>query len=225
MTTLAEHIIVARAENYPPMIEKSMYDSWVHRTRLFIKGKKHVYASPIHHQQHHTPVNLLQQSISPQPFIPPLRTQQSKAKFPQLGSDLAVLTFQQGEYPIDCINKAMTFLSVVASRVTVQQVQGRQTQSFADTRNKEISITSRGNYTMLAKAQEAGQILEEEQLAFLADPGMDEALVAQQIIPQNLAFQSEDLDAYDSDCDDISLAKAILMANISKDDVYRTNTP
>ncbi|GJX95134.1 hypothetical protein Tco_0349720 [Tanacetum coccineum] len=41
MTTLAEHIIVAGAENRPPMLEKSMYDSWATRIRLFIKGKKH----------------------------------------------------------------------------------------------------------------------------------------------------------------------------------------
>nr|GEW68611.1 hypothetical protein [Tanacetum cinerariifolium] len=41
MTSLAEHIIVAGAENCPPMLEKSMYDSWASRTRLFIKGKKH----------------------------------------------------------------------------------------------------------------------------------------------------------------------------------------
>ncbi|GKB61280.1 hypothetical protein Tco_0917466 [Tanacetum coccineum] len=41
MTTLAEHIIIARAENRPPMLEKSMYDSWASRIRLFIKGKKH----------------------------------------------------------------------------------------------------------------------------------------------------------------------------------------
>nr|GEV57116.1 retrovirus-related Pol polyprotein from transposon TNT 1-94 [Tanacetum cinerariifolium] len=42
MTTLAEHIIVAGAENRPPMLEKSMYDSWASRIRLFIKGKKDV---------------------------------------------------------------------------------------------------------------------------------------------------------------------------------------
>ncbi|GJT44334.1 hypothetical protein Tco_0953049 [Tanacetum coccineum] len=41
MTTLAEHIIVARAENRPPMLEKSIYDSWESRIRLLIKGKKH----------------------------------------------------------------------------------------------------------------------------------------------------------------------------------------
>ncbi|GKF72453.1 hypothetical protein Tco_0208567, partial [Tanacetum coccineum] len=41
MTTLTEHIIVAGVENCPPMLEKSMYDSWASRIRLFIKGKKH----------------------------------------------------------------------------------------------------------------------------------------------------------------------------------------
>ncbi|GKF56687.1 hypothetical protein Tco_0167027, partial [Tanacetum coccineum] len=34
----------------------------------------------------------------------------------------------------------------------------------------------------LAEAHEAGQILDEEQLAFLADPGISEALVSQQTI-------------------------------------------
>ncbi|GJT81609.1 hypothetical protein Tco_1055951 [Tanacetum coccineum] len=37
-------------------------------------------------------------------------------------------------------------------------------------------------------------------------------------IPQNSAFQTEYLDAYDLDCDDISLAKAVLMANLSSCD-------
>nr|GEX31653.1 retrovirus-related Pol polyprotein from transposon TNT 1-94 [Tanacetum cinerariifolium] len=41
MTTLTEHIIVARVENRPLIVEKSMYDSWASRIRLFIKGKKH----------------------------------------------------------------------------------------------------------------------------------------------------------------------------------------
>ncbi|GKD22374.1 hypothetical protein Tco_1224077, partial [Tanacetum coccineum] len=39
--------------------------------------------------------------------------------------------------------------------------------------------------------------------------------VVQTIIPNNAAFQTEDLDTYDSDCDDISNAQAVLTANIS----------
>ncbi|GKE72017.1 hypothetical protein Tco_1530089, partial [Tanacetum coccineum] len=53
---------------------------------------------------------------------------------------------------------------------------------------------------------------------FLADPVISEAPVAQQTIPQNSAFQTEGLDAYDSDCDDLSSAKAVLMANLSSCD-------
>ncbi|GKC08840.1 hypothetical protein Tco_1000450 [Tanacetum coccineum] len=41
ITTLVEHIIVAGAENRPPMLEKIMYDSWASHIHLFIKGKKH----------------------------------------------------------------------------------------------------------------------------------------------------------------------------------------
>nr|GFC44988.1 hypothetical protein [Tanacetum cinerariifolium] len=37
----------------------------------------------------------------------------------------------------------------------------------------------------------------------------------QTIIPNNAAFQTEDLDAYDSDCDNVSNAEAVLMANLS----------
>nr|GEU42202.1 hypothetical protein [Tanacetum cinerariifolium] len=109
-----------------------------------------VYAAPIHHQQHHNSVNPQHYSISPQPYLSPLVTQQSQAEFPQVKSGLAVPVFQQGESPIDCINKVLSFMSVVASRfppsnnqlitssnaqnqatiqdgrVIVQQVQGRQ---------------------------------------------------------------------------------------------------
>ncbi|GKF05077.1 hypothetical protein Tco_0035745, partial [Tanacetum coccineum] len=58
-----------------------------------------------------------QHLVSPSPFISPLMTQQSQAEFPQLDSSFAVHMFQQGEDPIKCINKAMAFLSAVASRI------------------------------------------------------------------------------------------------------------
>nr|GEV35516.1 integrase, catalytic region, zinc finger, CCHC-type, peptidase aspartic, catalytic [Tanacetum cinerariifolium] len=68
---------------------------------------------------------------------------------------------------------------------------------------------------MLAEAQKSGQILDEEQLAFLVDPGVPDGQAVQTIIPNNAAFQTEDLDTYDCDCDDILNAQAVLMANIS----------
>ncbi|GKC86974.1 hypothetical protein Tco_1147623 [Tanacetum coccineum] len=209
---------------------------------------------------------------SSQPSTQPL------TEFPQMDSGLAVPVFNQGDDPIACLNKAMAFLTAVASsrfpstnnqlrtssnprnqatiqdgRVTVQQVQGRQGQSYAGNSYKGNATSSGGNnaggqarvvkcYTyqgeghiarqctqpkrhknaawfkekaMLAEAQEAGQILDEEQLAFFADPGIPNGQTAQTTIPNTAAFQTEDLDAYDFDCDCISNAKVILMANLS----------
>ncbi|GJR58390.1 hypothetical protein Tco_1500552 [Tanacetum coccineum] len=71
---------------------------------------------------------------------------------------------------------------------------------------------------MLAEAHEAGQILDEEQLAFLADSGILDGQAVQTTIPNTTAFQNEDLDAYDSDYYNVSNAKAVLMANLSKYD-------
>ncbi|GKD04127.1 hypothetical protein Tco_1179101 [Tanacetum coccineum] len=41
MTTLVEHMIVAGADDRPPMLEKSMYDSWQSRMLLYIQCKEH----------------------------------------------------------------------------------------------------------------------------------------------------------------------------------------
>ncbi|GJT63829.1 retrovirus-related pol polyprotein from transposon TNT 1-94 [Tanacetum coccineum] len=68
---------------------------------------------------------------------------------------------------------------------------------------------------MLAEAHESSQVLDEEQLVFLADPGIIDCHDVQPIIIHNAGFQTDDLDFYDSDCDDICSAKAVLMANLS----------
>ncbi|GKG18447.1 hypothetical protein Tco_0372745, partial [Tanacetum coccineum] len=65
---------------------------------------------------------------------------------------------------------------------------------------------------------ESGQVLDKDQLAFLAYLIIADGQATQRTIPQNDAFQTDDLDAYDSDCDDISSAKVVLMANLSSYD-------
>ncbi|GJU07840.1 hypothetical protein Tco_1124270 [Tanacetum coccineum] len=121
-----------------------------------------------------------------------------------MDSSLAVNVFNQGDDPIACLNKAMAFLTVVASsrfpstnnqlrtssnlrnqatiqdgRVTMQHVQGRQGESYVGNSYKGNATSSGGNNA-------GGQ-----------------------------ARVTEDLDAYDSNCDDVSNAKAVLMANLS----------
>ncbi|GKB72101.1 integrase, catalytic region, zinc finger, CCHC-type containing protein [Tanacetum coccineum] len=68
---------------------------------------------------------------------------------------------------------------------------------------------------LLVQAQANGQILHEEELAFLADPRIAEGQATQTVITHNAAYQANDLDAYDSDCDELNTAKVALMANLS----------
>ncbi|GJR53029.1 hypothetical protein Tco_1403550 [Tanacetum coccineum] len=140
---------------------------------------------------------------------------------PLMESCFAIPVFSPRDDPIACLNKAMAFLTAVASlrypstntqlrtssnprnhatiqdgRVILQQVQGIQGQSYSGTGYKSNATSSRGNnasvharivkcYNCQVEAQEARQILDEEQLAFLADPGVPDGQAAQSIILNN----------------------------------------
>ncbi|GJW34939.1 integrase, catalytic region, zinc finger, CCHC-type containing protein [Tanacetum coccineum] len=150
----------------------------------------------------------------------------TKSPFVDLG--FAVLVFSLGDDPIACLNKEMAFLTAIASSssrgnttsgqarvVKCYNCQGEGHMARQCTQPKRTrNVAWYKEKAMLVEAQEAGQILVEEQLAFLADPGIS-ASQAQTVIPHNAAFQTEDLDTYDSDCDDLSTAQAVLMDNIS----------
>nr|GFB75863.1 hypothetical protein [Tanacetum cinerariifolium] len=57
---------------------------------------------------------------------------------------------------------------------------------------------------LLVQAQANRQVLQEEELEFLADPGTPESSRNQIVVTNNAAYQTDDLDAYDSDCDEIN---------------------
>ncbi|GKA09904.1 retrovirus-related pol polyprotein from transposon TNT 1-94 [Tanacetum coccineum] len=92
------------------------------------------------------------------------------------------------------------------SRVTVQQVQERQYQSFGGTGTK-------GNATSFGeKMLQCSQPKRPRNSVWFKEKML---LVQAQESVQNAAFQTDDLDDYDSNCDDISSTKAVLMANLS----------
>nr|GEY53394.1 integrase, catalytic region, zinc finger, CCHC-type, peptidase aspartic, catalytic [Tanacetum cinerariifolium] len=71
------------------------------------------------------------------------------------------------------------------------------------------------NKVHLVQAQANGQVLQEEELELLADPGTAETSSNAHFVTNNAAYQADDLDAYDSDCDELNSAKIALMANLS----------
>nr|GEX50457.1 methylenetetrahydrofolate reductase 1 [Tanacetum cinerariifolium] len=69
---------------------------------------------------------------------------------------------------------------------------------------------------LLAQAQANGQVLQEEELEFLADPGIAETSSNQYIVINNAAYHADDLDAYDFDCDQLK-TQAVNCTKINQD--------
>ncbi|GKA36755.1 hypothetical protein Tco_0723320 [Tanacetum coccineum] len=90
-------------------------------------------------------------------------------------------------------------------RVTVQPLQGRP-YSYATGEGyiarqcpkpkRKRDATWFRDRVLLVEAQENGKVLNEEELEFLADPGIAEGPVTQSVITHNAAYQADDLDAY-----------------------------
>nr|GEW50598.1 hypothetical protein [Tanacetum cinerariifolium] len=76
-------------------------------------------------------------------------------------------------------------------------------------------VTDFKDKVLLVQAQANGQFLHEEELAFLVDPRIPKGQATQTVITHNASYQANDLDAYDSDCDELNTTKVALMANLS----------
>ncbi|GJS63768.1 hypothetical protein Tco_0678332 [Tanacetum coccineum] len=147
----------------------------------------------------------------------------------------------KGDDPIDAINHMMSFLTAVGRKISYAAGTTRTFTPWASGNNsRKQRIVTCYNYkgegymskqctkprrkrddswfkdkVLLVQAQASGQILHEEELAFLADPGIPKGQATQTVITHNAAYQADDLDAYDSDCDELNTAKVALMANLS----------
>nr|GEW02657.1 hypothetical protein [Tanacetum cinerariifolium] len=68
---------------------------------------------------------------------------------------------------------------------------------------------------LMVQDQANGQVLQEEELEFLANSGIAETSSTRYVVTNNAAYQADDLDAYDSDCNELNSTKIALMANLS----------
>ncbi|GJV94784.1 retrovirus-related pol polyprotein from transposon TNT 1-94 [Tanacetum coccineum] len=232
MTTLANKAIISGADNRPPMLEKDMYDSWKSRMELYMMNRQHgrmilksvengLLIWPTIKENGATrpkkyselsamkaiqadcdikATNIILQGLPPEVFALVSNHKVTKELWERIqllmqGTSLTkqerecliVPVFQKGDDLIDAINHIIFFL---------------ETAVFKDK-------------ALLVQAQTSGQILHEEELAILADPGAAEAQATQIVITHNAAYQADELDAYDSDCDELNTAKVALMANLS----------
>ncbi|GJV23855.1 hypothetical protein Tco_1376550 [Tanacetum coccineum] len=193
-----------QSPQYGSPYQSQQYSTHQSSTPLSITLPSNDYQSSVHHNVY-----------SPSSSIPQLEyapTVNQQPEFSQPDSGLIVPVFQKGDDPIDAINHMMSFLTAVVTsrypttnnqlrnssnprqqatinngRVTLQPIQGRQTSLAAGTTR---------TYTPGASGSNSGK-------------------QRTTVIIHNAAYQADDLDAYDSDCDELNNAKVALMANLS----------
>nr|GEU45743.1 retrovirus-related Pol polyprotein from transposon TNT 1-94 [Tanacetum cinerariifolium] len=211
MTTLADKAILSGADNRPPMLEKEMYDTWKSRIELYMLNRQHR--------------RMILESVENGPLIWPLIKENGVTK-PKKYSELSpteaiqadcdikvtniILQGQppkvyalKGDDPIDSINHMMSFLTAVG------------TSRYPTTNNQLRNSSNPRKQATINNGRITLQPIQERQTSLATDPGIIEVKATQTVITHNASYQANDLDAYDSDCDEINTTKVALMANLS----------
>ncbi|GKC58223.1 hypothetical protein Tco_1085821 [Tanacetum coccineum] len=145
-------------------------------------------------------------------------------EFSQPELSLIILVFQKGDDLIDAINHMMSFLTAVVTScypTTNNQLRNssnpRQQATINNGREQVEAIL--GNKGLLFVTTAKGKATCPNSALNLRGNGMihgiPEGHVTQTVITHNVAYQADDLDAYDYDCDELNTAKVALMVNLS----------
>ncbi|GJY92537.1 hypothetical protein Tco_0508319 [Tanacetum coccineum] len=184
-------------------------------------------------------------AYSPPSSIPQLEyapTVNQQSEFPQLDSGLIVPVFQKGDDPINAINHmrnsgdTLLLLRVLQGPTLHEQVKAilrNKGLLFVTTaKGKDTCPNSalylRGNGMICGlrinfcwyKLKQQFKFYRMRKLAFFGRSMNCRMSQLQQTVTTyfhkyNAAYQADDLDAYDSDCDELNTAKVALMANLS----------
>ncbi|GJU61090.1 hypothetical protein Tco_1238856 [Tanacetum coccineum] len=190
------------------MLEKDMYNSWKSKMELYMMNRQHG--------------RMILESVENGPLIWPTIKENGVTR-PKKYSELSTIEAIQADCddPIDVINHMMSFLlAIVTSRYPTTNNQLRNSSN-----PKQQATINDGRVTL--------HPVQRRQISFAT--GTREGHVSKQctkpkrkrddswfkdkvlltIITHDTAYQADDLDAYDSDCNELNTAKVALMANLS----------
>nr|GEW13287.1 ribonuclease H-like domain-containing protein [Tanacetum cinerariifolium] len=161
-----KNVIDAGAKNRPSMLEKGMYDSWKSRIQIYIKGKENG--------------DMLIDSIENGPF--------------QLKKEITILLltqdFHQKNNQLRTSSNPRTQATIQDGRVTIQNVQGRQSQGYAVNMGKSQAMGTRVMNTVRDETTNQPRLIR--------------------------CYNCKDhVDAYDLDCDVKATTCTIFMASLS----------
>ncbi|GJV93565.1 hypothetical protein Tco_1541378 [Tanacetum coccineum] len=214
MATMAENVISEGSENHPKMLEKGMYDSWKNRIILYIRGKENG--------------EMLKDSIDNGPFqLKPKIT----AKYtdgvtdicrPQKFKDLSAQEKLRYDNDIKVVNILLglpvDIYTLINHYLTTKEIWDHVKGHIAKqcTTKKRVKDSEWfKEKILLAQAQKAGVVLNNEQQDFLAD-SLEETDDCEDLQLQATSnFKANHIDAYDLDYDNEATANAIFMENLS----------
>ncbi|GJX05131.1 hypothetical protein Tco_0191047 [Tanacetum coccineum] len=251
--SLAENVIVVRADNRPPMLNKTNYSSWASRMLLYIKGKEHgkllvdsvlnrpfQYGTMVEPGNETTPATIRARTYTDLTDEEKIRESVDiKVKLLIQGSELSLQERESKLY-----DDFDTFTSMSGETIhsyytrkfimDVKLAKDMHTTNFdhlyellrkPEAHANEVHLERQRDYR-IAKVVVllwGGVLSGVERVCLVAEKNKERddnediftPAQASQEIPSPAAFQIDDLDAFDSDCDEAPSAKAVLMANLS----------
>nr|GEZ06085.1 hypothetical protein [Tanacetum cinerariifolium] len=189
--------------------ESSQYGSHAQSsTPLLITYPSNDFQSSVHHNVY-----------NPSSSIPQVKyalTVHQQSDFSQPDTGLIVQVFQKGDDPIDFINHMMSFLIAIVTSwyppTNNQQRNSSNPRQQATINNGRVT-GNRGlsSVTTVKENDTCQSIAQSQRRKWMRN----EVQTTHYVIPNNAAYQADDLDAYDSDCDKINSAKIAFMVNLS----------
>ncbi|GJU35891.1 hypothetical protein Tco_1184245 [Tanacetum coccineum] len=168
MTTLADKAILLGADNRPPMLEKDMYDSWKSIMELYMMNRQHG--------------RMILESVENGPLIWPT-IEENEVTRPKKYYELSATEAIQADCDVKATNIILQGLPPEERECKLYDEfdkftykkgktlrEGHMSKQCTKPKRKQDDSWFKDK-VLLVQAQANGQILHEEELAFLADPG------------------------------------------------------
>nr|GEU61459.1 hypothetical protein [Tanacetum cinerariifolium] len=242
MTSLGDKAILSGVDNRLPMLEKDMYDSWKSRMELYMLNRQHgwmilesVESGPLLwpsiEENGVTRLKKYSELSTTEAIQADCNVMATNIILQGLPSEVYELVsthkvakelWERIQMLMQCTPLTKPYTSGSSGTSGKQRVimcyncmgEGHMSKQCTKPKRRKDEQWFKDK-VLLVQAQANGQVLQEEELEFLADPGIAETSSTQYAVTNNAAYQADDLDAYDSDCDELNSAKIALMANLS----------
>ncbi|GJU28776.1 hypothetical protein Tco_1167397 [Tanacetum coccineum] len=195
MTSLADKSLLSGGDNKPPMLEKHLYDSWKSRMELYMMNRPHG--------------RMILASVEKGPLVWPSITEDGVTRLKEY-VELTPAEAIQADCDIKAIN---IILQGLPTEIYALVSQHRVAKDLWEKFLGEDKLLMQGTFINQSRiivefnTQAGGQAFNRGRDSNLAAPGIPDVQTLRQSSLTMLLIKPDDLDAYDSDCDELNSAK------------------